>query len=162
MGGQHGSESREELGAHGVQGPRPGCGARTCQHPHGTVDGVHISAHQHLHEQVEELRPGLGPVPVCDGRHRVGHAGAHLAYGLPQAVGQQFPDDYLCLERREARLRLTGVREQQVAAQFMCWKSSVGGTLHTCAEPHTHCTPSHPRLHTHTVHDRNHQAHAAI
>lgn len=53
---------------------------------------VDIPADQHLHEEVEELGPGLGPVPVGDGGHGVGHAGAHLADGLPQPVGQQLPD----------------------------------------------------------------------
>lgn len=47
--------------------PRAAMAAHTCEHSHGSVHGVDIAADQHLHEEVEELGPGLGPVPVGNG-----------------------------------------------------------------------------------------------
>ena len=72
----------------------------TCEDPHGTVHGVDIPADQHLHQQVEELGPGLGPVPVGDGRDSVRHAGAHLADGFPEPSGKQLSDGSLSLGGR--------------------------------------------------------------
>lgn len=65
---------------------------QTCEDPHGPVHSTDISADQHLHQKGEQLRPGLGPVPVGDGWHGVRHAGADFADRLPQAAWQQLPD----------------------------------------------------------------------
>lgn len=76
---------------------------QTCKDPHGPVHGTDVPADQHLHQEGEELRPGLGPVPVGDGRHGVRHAGADFADGLPQAAGQQLSDGGFGLECRGRR-----------------------------------------------------------
>lgn len=39
----------------------------TREHPHGPVHGINVSTDQHLHQEGEELRPRLRPVPVGDG-----------------------------------------------------------------------------------------------
>ena len=70
----------------------------TCEDPHGPVHSVDVSTDQHLHQEGEQLRPGLGPVPVGDGRHGVRYTGADLADGLPQTAGQQHPDGGFSLE----------------------------------------------------------------
>ena len=80
--------------------------SHTCENPHGPVHGTDVSADQHLHQQGEELRPGLGPVPVGDGRHGVGDTGADFADGLSQAAGQQLPDGSFSLEEENKRWAL--------------------------------------------------------
>lgn len=63
-------------------------GPQTCEDPHGPVHGIDVTADQHFHQQVEELWPGLRPVPVGDGRHGVCDTGADFADGLSQATWQ--------------------------------------------------------------------------
>lgn len=70
----------------------------TCEDPHGSMHGIDISADQHLHQQGEQLRPGLGPVPVGDGRHSVRNTGTDFADRLPQTAWQQLPDGSFSLQ----------------------------------------------------------------
>lgn len=70
----------------------------TREHPHGPVHGINVSTDQHLHQEGEELRPRLRPVPVGDGWHGVCNTGADFADWLPQTAGQQLPDGGFCLE----------------------------------------------------------------
>ena len=53
------------------------------------MNSIDISANQHLHQQGEQLRPGLGPVPVGDGWHGICNTGADFADRLSQTAGQQ-------------------------------------------------------------------------
>lgn len=134
--------------------PRPPASG-TCQHAHGPVDGVQVPAHQHLHEQAEELGPGFRPVPVGDGRHGVGHAGAHLAYRLPQPAGQQLPDDRLRLRRREARLPSgRPARGWQGPARRAHRQRRVPGTPSLSRLRHAHLAapPPAPQWHSGTGH----------
>ena len=73
----------------------------TCEDPHGPVHSVDISADQHLHQQGEELWPGLRPIPVSDGRHSVRNTGTDFADRLPQTTGQQLPNSSFSLEGGE-------------------------------------------------------------
>lgn len=77
----------------------------TREHPHGPVHGINVSADQHLHQEGEELRPRLRPVPVGDGRHGVRNTGADFADGLPQTAGQQLPDGGFRLEENKSPTR---------------------------------------------------------
>ena len=76
----------------------------TCENPHGTVDLVGIPLGDHHHEEAEEIRPGIGPVPVGDGWDGVGHAGPHLADGLAQPGGQPATDMGLGLQTKTMSL----------------------------------------------------------
>lgn len=78
---------------------------RACEDPHGPVHSVDISADQHLHQQGEQLRPGLRPVPVGDGRHGVRNAGADFADCLPQTAWEQLSDGSFSLERDDGNIQ---------------------------------------------------------
>lgn len=67
------------------------------------MNGVHLSTDQHLHQQGKELWPRLGPVPVGDGGHGVGDAGADFADRLPQPPRQQLLDGGFSLAGRDKR-----------------------------------------------------------
>lgn len=97
---------------------------RTCKDPHGPVHGTNVAANQHFHQQGEELRPSLGPVPVCDGWHGVRDAGAHLADGFAQAAGQQAPDGGFGLQWRGKQ------RKTSVPVVGFCWS-----TMEVCLVP---------------------------
>lgn len=71
---------------------------QTCEDPHGTMYCTDISTDQQLHQQGEELRPRLRPVPVGDGRNGVRHAGTHFADRLLQTSRQQLPNGSLSLQ----------------------------------------------------------------
>lgn len=70
----------------------------TCEDPHGPVHSIDISADQHLHQEGKQLRPGLRPVPVGNGRHGVRNTGADFTDGLPQSAWQQLPDGSFSLK----------------------------------------------------------------
>lgn len=93
----------------------------TCEDPHSSVHSVDISADQHLHKQGEELRPGLRPVPVSDGRHGICNTRADFADCLPQTTRQQLPDGSFSLEGKQQNFdsNLFEVRLRKVATKEM-------------------------------------------
>lgn len=72
------------------------------------MHSIDISADEHFHQQGEELRPGLRPVPVGDGWHSVRNTGADFANRLPQAAWQQLPDCSFSLEEESRGLTTLG------------------------------------------------------
>lgn len=80
----------------------------TCEDPHCPVHSIDVSTDQHLHQQSEQLWPGLGPVPVGDGRHGVRNTGADFADRLPQTAWQQLPDGGFSLEGDDRSLTTFG------------------------------------------------------
>lgn len=83
----------------------------TCEDPHGSMHSIDVSTDQHLHQLVEQLRPGLRPVPVCNGWHGVSDAGADLADRLAQAAWQQLPDGCFSLGGVD-KIRLRNMSEK--------------------------------------------------
>lgn len=75
-------------------------GVITSEDPHGAMYSVNIPTGQHVHEELEEPGPSFRPVPVCNSRHGVGHAGAHLTDGLPQTTWKQLTDRSFGLNRK--------------------------------------------------------------
>ncbi len=92
---------------------------QTCENSHGTVHCVAVVARERFHQNAEQFRPCLRPIPVRYSRYSVSHTGPHFTDGLLQSMWKNVSNGRFCLKSKARHnCQETSLRRKRTWTQF--------------------------------------------